>query len=595
MARVGVGTLLLCLTMVGCDDDGDPAPDPVDVALVDGSEDARPEAATADAAQVRDGARPADVGVPREASVDAAPPLELRPVVRTPCFEDEMPLDTGLDPLPSDCLDLYQQRPELESGCYLTDDGLGEPAERHCWRKRALVLLVNNEIDRPPHADDTDGDGVLDRGDLAGTNFPPDPFGVAPEAVASRMRREIREYFTELSYGSLWVDVADIEWVEGEGGQPDRWFRLQALRPTFANDALMREICLRRGGMTAEDWRRYDWIVTVISHGTAISGSQGREEALPVGPDCEGSETIWRNYQVVKNFRTWSRLGTYFHELVHGLSREPLREPSVGHSEAVHAVTGENAEYGDLTDLMGDSSTRGHMSLPQKLFTRFLPVTVIDVVDAEATPFVGRVGALESRTLERKGLRIPVREGMAYYVEARRNLGNDRRLPLVFKRGVLVKRSGRIASANKSYIVDPTPETPSTRSTDSVLFAGRTFADGENGLYISVLSSDDAGAEVVVRRGEPSAAPPVVDGVEATPGEGHVRLVVTAHPGDPEIDPADLLYFWKLGSREVPYFAADHATGPELEVPDARRDGPLWLVVSDQRGGETWTQVLPAE
>jgi hypothetical protein len=244
---------------------------------------------------------------------------------------------------------------------------------------------------------------------------------------------------------------------------------------------------------------------------------------------------------------------------------------------------------------MGESSDRGHLSLAQKLFVRFLPPSSVDVIDPEASPFVGRVHALESRTLERKGLRVPVPQGLAYYVEARRGLGNDARLPAVFKTGVLIKRAPRINNANKSYIVDPTPETPTIRSTDSVLFAQRTFADRENEVYISVLASDGAGAVVAVRRGPPSAAPPGEVEVEMTPIDGGTRFTATAQPGDPAVDPADLLYFWKRGARSVPYQGDDHSPGPRRDIADGRMDDPLWLVVSDQRGGETWTRVLPRE
>ena len=583
MGRVHLFMLALYLTL-GCEDEGGESANPVDGGALDESTPDGPAATDADAESP-----------PADASMDAPPPPpEPTLVTRAPCFEGA-PIDTALEPLPSDCLDLYGRRPDLESGCYVLDDGLGAPTSGYCWRKRALVLLVNNEIETPVHPDDTDGDGVLDQGEFAGINFPPDPFVDPPAGVGARMRREIRDYFAEISYGALALEANDVYWVPGADSAPDRWFRLQRERPGFANRDLFREVCLRRGGMTGADWRGFDFIVTIVSYGTAISGSQGREEDLPVGPDCAETETIWRNYLVVKNFRGWYRLGTYFHELGHGLSRDPNREPSVGHSEAVHVVTGENAAYGDLTDLMGESSDRGHLSLPQKLFLRFLPPSSVDVVDPEASPFVGRVHALESRTLERKGLRVPVSEGMAYYVEARRNKGSDVRLPAVFKTGVLIKRARKIGSANKSYIVDPTPETPSTRSTDSVLFAQRTFADRENEVYISVLASDSAGAEVAVRRGPPAVAPPGEVQVEMTPIDGGTRFTATAQPGDPTIDAADLLYFWKLGARDAPYQGGDHSPGPQRDIGDGRMDDPLWLVVSDQRGGETWTRVLPRE
>ena len=191
--------------------------------------------------------------------------------------------------------------------------------------------------------------------------------------------------------------------------------------------------------------------------------------------------------------------------------------------------------------------------------------------------------------MERKGVRIPVPEENAYYVEARRHIGNDKRLPGVFKQGVLVKRAKRIAAANKSYAVDPTPETPSTRSTDSVLFAQRTLADLEKGVFISVLTSDGDGADVVIHRGPASVAPPTEVSIVETPTDDGIRLQATATPGDPAVAPTDLLFFWKLGLRDASYTGRAHAVGPEIELSGQALDQPVWLVVSDRRGGETWT------
>jgi len=235
------------LFVLACQDDSNPhgpntaadsAPGPDGAESSDGS-------SPSDGPSARDGSRRSDVAPPLDAALpmdDAAPVPAERDfgppalVHRAPCFEGE-PVDPGLVPMASDCLDLFARSADRESGCYLLDDGLGAPTAGYCWRKRVLVLLVNNDIETPIHPEDLDEDGVIDTGDFAGTNFPPDPFGIPPADVAAEMRQQIHDYFSEMSYGALSLEVTDVHWEQGQDGRPDRWFRLQRERPSFANDA----------------------------------------------------------------------------------------------------------------------------------------------------------------------------------------------------------------------------------------------------------------------------------------------------------------------------------------------------------------------
>ena len=157
--------------------------------------------------------------------------------------------------------------------------------------------------------------------------------------------------------------------------------------------------------MTPDDWMRIDYLVTTISHGTSTSGSQYRLENVPTGQDCEGSFPLIHNYMVVKNFRSWNRLGTMFHEIAHGFNRGQDAEPSLGHSESIQADSGDEVEYGDRSDVMGGASRRGHFSLPQKMFIQVLPEELVEtvaiVLELETTIHPPRPAR------ELKGLRIP--------------------------------------------------------------------------------------------------------------------------------------------------------------------------------------------
>ena len=539
--------------------------------------------------------------------------IETSVPVRAPCFLANI-IETGLEQAPQSCSELFQRAPDLESGCYNFIESDGELSQAYCWRHRGLVFLLNNELESDTHPEDLDENGVIDQGDLAGTNFPADPFPLNPAEVAGRLQREVRSFFKEISYGSLIIDL-EVYWA-GEGTterteEPseevldlEQWYRLRVLRPSFANHNLVQDLCQRRGGMTAADWRVYDFIATVISHGTSTSGSQFRRESLPTGINCDQNAIVATDYIVAKNFRFWNRLGTFFHEITHALSRDPFQEPSIGHSEATHARTGQNANYGDMTDLMGRSSTRGHLSGPQKAFLRYLPTELIQRVPLDEVITNARLSPLEPSSMiiaEKRLLQIEVNQGMNYHVEVRRNIGEDARLDPIFFQGALIKRAKVLNEANKSFMIDPTPETPTNASDDSVLFPQRTFTDESNQLHISALESDDQGVSLVVRRGPRSSLAPVVDNVEVVTeqgsnGEISARLLTaSASSQEANVAAGDLLYFWKLGERDTLYSPSSYRTGSSIRLSANQRPREIWLIVSDQRGGETWHLVREME
>ena len=608
----------------GCEEPT-PRPDPSSMTMSDLSLDhARPlDLSARDLSRSDLGERSFDMYVNLDRSValdsditDATPDAtpndmgdEMRRHVRAPCYLGT-PVDTALSPPPSHCIELFERDPTRSSGCYLMRQPDGRDDAGYCWRQKALAFLVNNEIESDPHSDDLDGDGVIDRGELEGHNYPADPFEVSASEVAAQIKRDVHAYFAELSYNAVWIDL-EVYWA-GEGHserQPpppeetlaqERWYRLLQLRPGFAHLDFTRDLCRRRGGMSADDWRSYDWIMTIISHGTSTSGSQHRDEDLPVGAQCDELATVRGDYIVMKNFRGWHRLGTLYHEVMHTFSLDPLPEPSIGHSESVSPRTGERTEYGDLTDLMGRSRDQGHLSGPQKAFLKHLPPDMILTMGREDLSLSALIAPLEPamrRVNEHRLLRVEVEMGNAYHVEVRGAIGSDAQLPEIFHRGALIKRARALTAANKSFIVDPTPETTSVNSSDYVLLPHRTFSDEENHLHISALERQDEGVVISVYRGSTSSQEPLINEVqietrvnEAGDIEGW-SLSVEARPGDATIPQEDLLYFWKLGPQLQLYTSDGYRYGQTLELSVDEEPEELWLLVSDRRGGERWLQV----
>ena len=215
--------------------------------------------------------------------------------------------------------------------------------------------------------------------------------------------------------------------------------------------------------------------------------------------------------------------------------------------------------------------------------------------------YTHKISPLENsvrREEERRGVRIIRDSGRAYHVEVRRSIGEDSRLPAIFHQGALIKEAKAFSEANKSYIVDPTPETPSETGDDNVLFPQRTFSDPESEIYISAIQSDEDGVDIVVKRGPPSVSPPNVErpAVDMNVNEqgdvSSVTLTASATPDDPTVNQEDLLYFWKLDRPRSPYEDQGFKTGSQVTLLPNEIGDEVWLVVSDQRGGETWGEVV---
>ena len=514
-------------------------------------------------------------------------------LIRNNCIDSDA-VAVDFESPPETCAALFKARPELTTGCYSLADGRGGQRASQCYRHRALVVLVNNDIESDLHPDDTNADGVIDQGPLAGTNHPPDPFDIGHNEFVQRLRDEIEDWYTEVSYGSVYMDLESIYKAPTAADEPDRWFRLLALRPSFLQPDIFRQVCQTRGGMTLDDWDRYHFIVTIISHGTSTSGSQWRVEGVPTGPDCATLIPFTRNYVVMKNFRGWNRLGTLIHELGHGMNRSP-RPAGLGHSEAIHALTGEAAEYGDHSDVMGRSSNRGHFSVAQKAFLRVLPNELISVVTPETQDATHRIHPIETNRTETKGMRVVVEDDRDYYVEMRRGIGNDSRLPEQLRQGVLIKRANDIPAASKSWFIDATPETPTNNSGDGALLKNRTYSDSNNGLHISLVGHDNDSSTVQVRRSVDQPIEPSIVALNATIEDGALLAEANAESSSPASSSDDLLYFWKLGELGETYRAGAYRTGPAIRIEDFDPAGEVWLFISDRIGGERIEQVWPPQ
>ena len=142
-------------------------------------------------------------------------------------------------------------------------------------------------------------------------------------------------------------------------------------------------------------------------------------------------------------------------------------------------------------------------------------------------------------------------------------------------------------------MIDCTPETPTENSGDSTLLPHRTCSDPANELFISVLSASPDGVEVVIRRAQPSSSAPVIDEVRTEIGRNRISFEAVARSDAAGVVDTDLLYFWKIGAKTTMITPETFVTGQRIEIERPEDNLPVWLLVSDQRGGETWRRVWP--
>ena len=112
-------------------------------------------------------------------------------------------------------------------------------------------------------------------------------------------------------------------------------------------------------------------------------------------------------------------------------------------------------------------------------------------------------------------------------------------------------------------------------------------------MTISLVGHNPLYSDLIVRRGPLSTSPPSVLSVERKSIDGAAIFEASAQAGEEGIADGDLLYFWKLSTVGALTTSTNFRAGARIELPEADLPTELWLLVSDQRGGEVWEQVLP--
>ncbi len=161
-------------------------------------------------------------------------------------------------------------------------------------------------------------------------------------------------------------------------------------------------------------------------------------------------------------------------------------------------------EYGDSADMMGGQTAHFNAFQKERLgwlnYAASPTITEVQaggVFDLEPYEVAGSGGTKALKIL--RGVDPVTGERTWYYVEYRQAIGFDAAFAgnTNMLAGVVI-RSASESDANKSYLLDMTPDSASWL--DPALTVGRTFVDPDGTVSVNVLSADGGGASVAVSR-----------------------------------------------------------------------------------------------
>ncbi|MDG2167005.1 MAG: chitobiase/beta-hexosaminidase C-terminal domain-containing protein [Opitutales bacterium] len=248
---------------------------------------------------------------------------------------------------------------------------------------------------------------------------------------------------------------------------------------------------------------------------------------------------------------------------------------------------GDNEEYGDLWDVMGDGDVnRGHFHMAAKNYLQWLnddDVRTIESPEDSGTYVINRFDHMDATGLQ--GLRIKKSDDDSNYwigfrraFESNANYYNGAYI-LWELPGSLGGNPGR----QQGWIIDTTPESEGERQ-DAGISLGRTYSDTSgDGVHITPISVGGGGAnttlEVVVNFGEFSgnAAPTLSIDVPAN-GEARTSIALSANGSDGDGD--TLAYSWDLGDGKV-----YHSTSSINAVYTVGGTFDVAVTVTDMKGG----------
>lgn len=278
---------------------------------------------------------------------------------------------------------------------------------------------------------------------------------------------------------------------------------------------------------------------------------------------------------------------TIVHELGHnyGLSHASYWVHDTNNPTSINPVdpSGENEEYGDPFDVMGDGEIdAGHFHMPAKQHLGWIENSDWDSLTSEADSGTYRIYAFDDVSATGlQALRVRKSGSSEHYW-----VGFRQAYPGIstFDRGAYIVWQRPGSSNNRSWLVDTTPLSADGKN-DSGLAVGRTYSDTQAGLHITTLAKgqDSNGnyLDIAVNIGS-FAGNQAPNGTLTASESGVARTGIPfSFVGtDPDGDP--LSYHWDFGDGtvEISNASVDH----EFPVGGTYT---LTLTVSDRKGGSS--------
>ncbi len=278
-------------------------------------------------------------------------------------------------------------------------------------------------------------------------------------------------------------------------------------------------------------------------------------------------------------------IDTIVHELGHnfGLLHSNFWKHTHTDSESINPVdpTGENVEYGDDTDVMGDGDVRfAHFNMAYKRYLGWLQTTQIKVIDSAEDNGVTRVYQFdheEAASSNVQGIQIRKGDNEFYWVGLRKNDYID----TTDDPYILWEREEG-ASRNQTWLIDPFPENLWGSSHFFDPF-GKTYSDKDAGVHITPLNKGGSLPDSYVDFGvyfgdtEGNSSPTV--SIEFPPElNARESLSIKAQASDTDGD--DLYYIWDIGDSKSYPNTSDLTT-----VFEVGGDYEITIAVSDLKGG----------
>lgn len=274
--------------------------------------------------------------------------------------------------------------------------------------------------------------------------------------------------------------------------------------------------------------------------------------------------------------------GVFAHELGHnyGLNHANFWDTA---GESVIGTKGNNVEYGDSFDTMGNATAgRRHFNVRNKVALNWLRLTEIQTAADSGTYRLYAHDTTNASGI--RGLRAIKDSRTNYWFEYRARFADNRWM----SNGIGVRRA-RSDNNRQSQLLDTTAGSPDGKN-DSALVIGRTFSDLAAGIHVTPVQrvdSDPPAIDVVVFRGKfPENRRPTVS-VASSLASVTVNSPVTLTATAADADGDALAYGWDFGDGN---FGANARTVTNRWT--TAGEYVVRCVVSDMKGGETSDYVV---